>query len=126
MTSPSRPQRLRLSRKRGFNLLAASRALNGLLAVKVDRTTALGNPFRVGVDGTAAECAQLYRRLLAGEIIATAAAPVETQRRAYVAALESLDELSGMNIACWCRLDAPCHGDVLLEEAARLTTEAGR
>ncbi len=26
-------------------------------------------------------------------------------------------ELSGKNLACWCRLDQPCHADVLLEWA---------
>jgi len=26
-------------------------------------------------------------------------------------------ELRGKNLACWCALDAPCHGDVLLEIA---------
>jgi hypothetical protein len=26
-------------------------------------------------------------------------------------------ELSGKDLACWCPLDSPCHGDVLLEIA---------
>ncbi len=26
-----------------------------------------------------------------------------------------LDELRGKDLACWCRLDQPCHADVLLE-----------
>lgn len=26
-------------------------------------------------------------------------------------------ELRGRNLACWCRLDQPCHADVLLEIA---------
>ena len=28
-----------------------------------------------------------------------------------------LDELKGKDLACWCRLDQPCHADILLEEA---------
>ena len=28
-----------------------------------------------------------------------------------------LNELRGKNLACWCRLDQPCHADVLLEMA---------
>jgi hypothetical protein len=28
-----------------------------------------------------------------------------------------LDELRGHDLACWCRLDQPCHADVLLELA---------
>ncbi len=29
----------------------------------------------------------------------------------------NLDALRGKNLACWCRLDQPCHADVLLEIA---------
>jgi hypothetical protein len=28
-----------------------------------------------------------------------------------------LSELRGKNLACWCKLDEPCHADVLLELA---------
>lgn len=28
-------------------------------------------------------------------------------------------DLRGKDLACWCRLDQPCHGDVLLEIANR-------
>ena len=30
---------------------------------------------------------------------------------------DGLKELRGMNLACWCRLDQPCHADVLLRIA---------
>lgn len=30
---------------------------------------------------------------------------------------ESIEELRGKNLACWCPLDQPCHADVLLEMA---------
>ena len=26
-----------------------------------------------------------------------------------------IDELRGKHVACWCRLDQPCHADALLE-----------
>ena len=26
-----------------------------------------------------------------------------------------LDELKGKDICCWCRIDRPCHGDIILE-----------
>lgn len=29
----------------------------------------------------------------------------------------AVSELRGHDLACWCRLDAPCHADVLLEVA---------
>jgi hypothetical protein len=41
----ARPQRLRLSRAKGFDLQAASRALNGLEAANVARPGKYGNPF---------------------------------------------------------------------------------
>jgi hypothetical protein len=31
--------------------------------------------------------------------------------------LDSLGELEGLDLACWCPLDVPCHADVLLELA---------
>lgn len=30
---------------------------------------------------------------------------------------QSIEELRGKNLACWCPLDQPCHADVLLEIA---------
>jgi hypothetical protein len=32
--------------------------------------------------------------------------------------LAAAEELRGKNLACWCRVDHPCHGDVLLEIAS--------
>ncbi|RVI83935.1 DUF4326 domain-containing protein [Sinorhizobium meliloti] len=37
--------------------------------------------------------------------------------RRFVA--ENADELRGKNLACWCKQDAPCHADVLLQVANR-------
>jgi hypothetical protein len=44
----TKPLRLQLSRRKGFNLQAASRAANGLDAVNCSRPSVLGNPFVVG------------------------------------------------------------------------------
>lgn len=49
-----RPVRLQLSRKKGFRLQEASRALNGLEAVNVARPSRWGNPFKVGKAGPTA------------------------------------------------------------------------
>jgi hypothetical protein len=32
---------------------------------------------------------------------------------------EKLPELKGKNVACWCPISQPCHGDILLEIANR-------
>jgi hypothetical protein len=41
----------------------------------------------------------------------------EHLRPRRVAILASLSDLRGLNLACWCPLDGPCHADVLLELA---------
>ena len=96
------PVRLRLSRAKGFDLQAVSRALNGLEAVNVARPTKWGNPFTVANSGgvhPALRYACEYAR--------------------YVDARP----LRGKNLACWCGLEdqhgnyVPCHADVLLSLA---------
>ncbi|KLI97636.1 DUF4326 domain-containing protein [Luteimonas sp. FCS-9] len=93
----TRPVRLQLSRRRGFDLQAHSRAVNGLPATVVARPGRWGNPYRVGVDGDRATCVARY-----AEFMATRP--------------DDLDPtpLRGRNLACWCPLDGPCHADVLL------------
>lgn len=108
------PQRIRLSRARGFDLQAASRAVNGRPAVKVDRSTEWGNPFVVGRDGTAADCVRLYQALAAGLIALTTKATPKAQKSARAAMERAATELFGRNLACWCPVDKPCHADVLL------------
>jgi hypothetical protein len=70
--------------------------------VYVGRPGMHGNPFRVGVNGSVADCVRLYRDWL-------------RPQRAYLREISR--ELRGKNLACWCRLDQPCHADVLLELA---------
>jgi hypothetical protein len=93
------PVRLQLSRRKGFNLQAHSRAVNGLAAVNCARPGKWGNPFVVGQDGTAAECVKKYRSSIIGY---------------------DWDEFAGLrmsNLACWCPPSSACHADVLLELA---------
>lgn len=101
------PERIQLRRRKGWQMPPNT--------VKVDRSTKWGNPFVVGRDGTAAECVHLYRILMAGNICLTCKAPVEDQKRAFFHMQKHIHELVGKNLACWCRLDKPCHADVLLE-----------
>jgi hypothetical protein len=101
---PSRPRRVRLSRRRGW------RKPDGVLVVA--RPSRWGNPHRIGdahpVTGrpmTRAEAVELYERdLLADELPDVRLSDV---RR----------ELAGRDLACWCPLDGPCHADVLLRAA---------
>ncbi|HEV7276677.1 MAG TPA: DUF4326 domain-containing protein [Devosiaceae bacterium] len=115
-----RPQRLQLSRRKGFDLQAASRALNGLPAKRITRPGPWGNPFTIaetaatyGLDQEAAQAkaVELCGRWLRGEL------PPE-QPPGPPPSLQAIRaELGGHNLACWCRPGTPCHADVLLEIA---------
>lgn len=113
------PQRIQLRRTKGFRLQEVSLALNGLAAVNCARPGRWGNPFVVGaragcagsviwqfeVPLTSTEAIRLYRNWLKATEVGKA---VATDARA---------ELAGKNLACFCRLDKPCHCDVLLKLA---------
>lgn len=124
------PVRLRLSRRKGFDLQALSRATNGLEAVKVTRPSIFGNPFSVlpkhepgkRFGGVALMAGQ---EAFGGTIaVPTVEDAVECFRELVAmqgdrptAIRERLPQLRGKNLACFCALDAPCHADVLLELA---------
>ena len=134
MTTPVRIQR---KRTRGFDLQAASRAINGLECVYVGRPTMWGNPFSPG------GWFQIGRKTAWGvmawsQAIPEAAGPtggftfVESNEQAVAMFREYVSRfprkvapLCGKNLACWCALGgAPCHADVLLEIANRPICEA--
>ena len=104
------PRRVQLSRAKGWKMPENT--------VSVARPGRWGNPFRIGGSYP------LVEGDLSGCIIGTAEI---TNAADAVAAFSSWadDEsapldvvpLRGKNLACWCRLDAPCHADVLLEMA---------
>lgn len=113
------PIRMRLSRAKGFDLQKHSLAINGLPAINVARPGPFGNPFVVGRDGTRAECVDLHKDLMAGMLCLTTIPDVDTQLKHRGHVIRSLDYLRGKNMACWCDLDGPCHGNTLLELAAK-------
>ena len=96
----TKPVRLQLSRRKGFDLQRASRDLNGLLAVNCARPGKWGNPHKV--------CAGVNAELA-----------VQRFREDFGAHPEyaGIKELRDKNLACYCALDSPCHADVLLELA---------
>ena len=106
------PKRIQLSRKRGWKMPPNT--------VKIDRSTPWGNPFVVGWHGTQQECVDLYIHLLSGRLCVSMDNIAQQRKaRAYVAGLAHL--LRGKNLACWCRIGTPCHGDVLLRFAEMKT-----
>jgi hypothetical protein len=96
--------------------------------VKVCRPGIFGNPWTVSEilsaerenggaitpEQAQAAAVDSYRAWLAGgEFEGTY--PACTSNRDAI--LKALPSLRGRNLACWCRLDQPCHADVLLELA---------
>ncbi|ASY56444.1 DUF4326 domain-containing protein [Sinorhizobium sp. CCBAU 05631] len=142
----TKPVRLQLSRRKGFDLQGTSLAVNGLAAVKVDRTTHFGNHYRVDRDEYATPSA---RWMVAHRCVE---ATFPSKREAIADAVERfrkdvshtgphnsrlidpvptrtdiIKALRGRNLACWCKPGAPCHADVLLEIAnGPLCDEVGR
>jgi hypothetical protein len=94
MTAPQRVQR---KRTKGWRMPER--------AIYVGRPSPVANPFRVGVDGDAAECVAKFREWIHG-----------TSWEA-ISAYDTARGLRGWDLCCWCRLDQPCHADVLLEIA---------
>ena len=80
--------------------------------VKVARPGKYGNPYRIGISPS----------LFAQSVEVPDAETAVRLFKAYLnLKLQSdphwLDELRGKNLACFCRLDQPCHADVLIEAA---------
>lgn len=115
-----KPQRMQLSRKAGFNLQAASNALNGLPAKRITRPGKWGNPFtiedvgatyRLDPDAAQAKAVELCGLWLRGKLDKELS-PGDPPSRD-----EIRGELAGHNLACWCKPGTPCHADVLIELA---------
>lgn len=120
-----KPQRIQLKRTKGWRLQEASKALNGLEAVKVTRPGVFGNPFRIqdaidaGFVGYSAKSVVAdFRAWLLGSNELWSGP--ESYRRRW-AIQSGLRRLQGKNLACFCPLDQPCHADVLLELANKDT-----
>lgn len=117
---PAGPRRVKLSRIKG------SRMPDG--TVNVARPGKWGNPFIAkhpnglgwGKVRDNAHAAQLFARWL---YLDHDLVSYERERHAWM--LEHLEDLRGKDVACWCDLDAPCHGSVLLI-VANSTTFANR
>jgi len=112
--SPNTPHRVQLSRKAGWKMPPGT--------IKVDRSTRWGNRWKVGHT----RCVPVGGGCHDFEKIEDSSAAVKCFRemlafvdRNYPADEEIVAKLRGKNLACWCKLDQPCHADVLLEIANR-------
>lgn len=134
-TTTEAPKRIQLSRKKGWR-----KPDN---AVVVSRPSRFGNPVICTPHGCERKpcgccepyrcCVDVFREYVVSGIenrpsctgsfsIAAEALAGYPRRTALV---EALPTLRGKDVACWCPLDKPCHGDVLLELANRWAGEGG-
>ena len=67
--------------------------------VYVGRPTKWGNPFKIDAYNSSKDALRRYQFWLKERLKDNP---------------HFLDELKGKDLACWCRLDQPCHADVLL------------
>lgn len=67
--------------------------------VYVGRPTKWGNPFKLSEFNDVRTCLEKYEAWLNAMLCADS---------------HFLDPLRGKDLACWCRLDQPCHSDILL------------
>lgn len=122
------PIRIQLKRTKGWNLQELSQFENGLSALKVTRPGPFGNPFTrdlaiesgFATNGNWQEfVVECFRDWLMGNPGGRDWWQGPKSDAAKAAILSGLPKLRGKNVACYCRLDQPCHGDVLLELANR-------
>lgn len=134
------PQRIQLSRRKGFNLQAVSVALNGLPAVNVARPSRFGNPitcsrpygcpyhpeFRreewIDSSGSVSPmrcCVDAFRHYVESGIagVDTFTGRVSIGHEAMdgypqrAKLVDGLPDLRGKNLGCWCPLPAPGEPD---------------
>ncbi len=110
-----KPVRIQLKRTKGWRMPENT--------VKVDRTSKWGNPWRVedykkagwsvrgegGKNHAARVCVDAFRAWLEGREFWAHGHKLPER--------PDLEALRGKNLACWCKLDQPCHADVLLQLA---------
>jgi|32_taG_2_1085360.scaffolds.fasta_scaffold00443_27 hypothetical protein len=110
----TQPIRIQLSRTKGWRMPANT--------VNVARGPGRkwGNPFAIGKNRCGRDAFGNYYE----EPIKDATSAVrffeemlQIERRNYPSTDEIRTELRGKNLACWCKLDTPCHADVLLRIA---------
>lgn len=112
------PMRVQRKRTKGFRLPPNT--------VSVCRPGKFGNPFKpdecraAGYKGTDLEikkcCVLAFREWLCDKD-GSLNWQGDKADQAKAAILDGLESLRGKNLACFCKLDEPCHADVLLELA---------
>ena len=93
------PKRIQRKRSKGWRMPPNT--------VYVGRPTKWGNPHQVDRWCSAQKAVEKFRQMVDGNVWTP---PNKWDIRR---------ELRGKDLVCWCRLDQPCHADVLLDIANR-------
>lgn len=101
------PKRIQRKRTKGWRMPENT--------VYVGRGSKFGNPFRVSDYAVTGHAIADYRLYLDGKIELPGHYSGELASALFKA--EIRHKLRGKDLACWCKEDAPCHGDLLLEIA---------
>jgi hypothetical protein len=96
------PERVQRKRMKGWRMPPNT--------VSVTRPGKWGNPYDVDKYGHE-EAIEKYREGILGQDL------LFKRGKELARVGKDLSELRGKNLACYCRLDQPCHADVLLELA---------
>lgn len=81
--------------------------------VSVTRPGRWGNHFKVGIDGTAVEVVEKFRN----HVLQFWNTLIIVDDEQVTVGRNIKNQLKGKNLACFCKVGEPCHGDVLLELA---------
>lgn len=114
------PERIQLSRAKGWRMPPGT--------VSVARPGRWGNPHYVSRWRDAASCVALFEDTVRGIWNPATSAHIPAAWQGYDEhvgwlsrlgshPLDVVRELEGKHLACWCKLGAPCHADVLLRLA---------
>jgi hypothetical protein len=108
------PTRIQLSRSKGWRMPENT--------VKVDRSTAWGNPYRVWRDQDERQWyvsidRQRWKVASKAKGLALAVEKFRTDLMKSSLKALPLSLLREKNLACWCEIGSPCHADVLLQMA---------
>lgn len=101
-----KPQRIQRKRTAGWKMPPNT--------VYVGRPSRWGNPYKIGFipNFSAKDAVMAFRGWFTRN-----PAYRRIERKFGKPPVDEIDQLRGKNLACWCRLDQPCHADVLLELA---------
>lgn len=108
------PERIQLRRTKGWQMPPNT--------VKVTRPGPWGNPFIVSPKARpgARSGAEYICLLTVEDAVECYRIWLEDQLEKHECMRNALVELKGKNLACWCPIGSPCHGDVLLEKCNAL------